>query len=193
MASLCRLSTVPCCILAGEMSICRPALILPLCMTQSATLDSLTQRMFHGGTEISTFSAQLVDCQLQFFFPPSLLHTSNFFLSYIRANQCLLPVWVQRQSNVSEGTHKTCWLNKSLFLSIDYSLLTVTPARPICASRFMNQCGTKKKFVLVTWVKDLETAEVLDKKQKKGKKKWKKENENLVWRTSQWYKPLHSC
>ena len=48
-------------------------------MTQSVTLDSLTQRMFHGGTVISTFSAQLVECQLQLFFSPSRLRTRNFF------------------------------------------------------------------------------------------------------------------
>lgn len=34
MASLCRLSSVPCCLSSGEMNICGPVLILPLCMTQ---------------------------------------------------------------------------------------------------------------------------------------------------------------
>lgn len=80
MASLCWPFTVPCCILAEEMSICRPALILPLCMTQSVTLDSLTQRMFHGGTVISTFTAQLVDCQLQLLFPHPFSEPATFFL-----------------------------------------------------------------------------------------------------------------
>lgn len=97
-ASPCLPSTVPCCILAGGINICRPALIPPLCTTQSVTLDSLTHRMFHGGTVISTFSAQLVDCQLQLFplpIPPPYLH---FFppLPCIRPNQRLPPIWVQR-------------------------------------------------------------------------------------------------
>lgn len=34
MASLCRLSSVPCCLSSGEINICGPVLILPLCMTQ---------------------------------------------------------------------------------------------------------------------------------------------------------------
>lgn len=91
-------STVPCCMLAGGINICHPALIPPLCTTQSTTLDSPTHRMFHGGTVISTFSAQLVDCQLQLLplpVPPPYLH---FFspLSCIRPNQRLPPIWVQR-------------------------------------------------------------------------------------------------
>lgn len=96
MTSLCRLAAVPCRVLAGGISICRPALILPLCVTQSVTLDSLTQRMFHGVAAISTFTAQLVDCQLQLFFPPSLRLPHDFFLPYISPNQCLLPIEAQR-------------------------------------------------------------------------------------------------
>lgn len=103
VASFCQKSAFPCYVWAVEMSSGHTALILPLCVTQNVSSDSLTQLMFHGGTVISTFAAQLEDCQLQLFFSPILpLHLNFFFFGW--ANQHLRVVWLQKQSNVSDGT-----------------------------------------------------------------------------------------
>lgn len=71
-----------------------PALIFPLCMTQSVNLDSLTQRMFHGGIDDDFyFCCTAGGLSAPIVFPPhpfSIL--ANFFLSSIRPNLRLLPI-----------------------------------------------------------------------------------------------------
>lgn len=71
-----------------------PALIFPLCMTQSVTLDSLTQRMFHGGIDDDFyFCCTAGGLSAPIVFPPHPLSIlANFFLSSIRPNLCLLPI-----------------------------------------------------------------------------------------------------
>lgn len=191
VASFCQKSAFPCYVWAVEMSSGHTALILPLCVTQNVSSDSLTQLMFHGGTVISTFAAQLEDCQLQLFFSPILpLHLNFFFF----AEPISICVWCDcKSSQMLVTVHaKPVGLTNALFFffpSIHYSLLTVTPPRPIWCWQIHEQSGTKKKFVLDTWVKALQS--LTNQTGKKSGKKKEKEGENLVWQTSPWWKPSH--
>lgn len=63
--------------LAAEMSICCPALALPLCTKQSVFSDS-TDVLW--GAVVSTLAAQLVDCQLHLVFPHPCSVPATFLL-----------------------------------------------------------------------------------------------------------------
>lgn len=169
----------PCCILAGEISICHPVLILPLCMSQSKMVwlngcymeEQWFLLLLHSWWTVSSncFFCPSLPCTTNFF---SLLHQTQSAFSFHMSAKVIKRSWRYTKNLLDKQTHLF------FFKSIHYSLLTVTSARPICASRFMKQCGTKRKFVLATWVKDLETLRFLTAKQKKRE-------ENLVWHMSQ--------
>lgn len=191
VASFCQKSAFPCYVWAVEMSSGHTALILPLCVTQNVSSDSLTQLMFHGGTVISTFAAQLEDCQLQLFFSPILPLHLNFFSFAEPISIC---VWCDcKSSQMLVTVHaKPVGLTNALFF---FSHPSIIPSwqwhhlGPSGVGRFMNKVEQRRNL---SWICESKLCRVWQiKRERKVEKKKEKEGENLVWQTSPWWKPSH--
>lgn len=176
VASFCQKSAFPCYVWAVEMSSGHTALILPLCVTQNVSSDSLTQLMFHGGTVISTFAAQLEDCQLQLFFSPILpLHLNFFFF----AEPISICVWCDcKSSQMLVTVHaKPVGLTNALFF---FSHPSIIPSwqwhhlGPSGVGRFMNKVEQRRNL---SWIRESKLCRVwqIKRERKVGKKKKKRE------------------